>query len=55
MDTYAKRPKVTRFNQKKTYAGRTVKRTLVLNRARPGTKGRKMRPMKALKRGVRLK
>ena len=47
MDKYAKKPTVKRFDRKKTYAGRDVKRTVVTRRERPGLKGRKMRPMKA--------
>jgi len=52
-DLYAKKPTVTRFTRKKTYAGRDVKRTVVSRRARPLKSGHEMRPMKALKGGVR--
>jgi len=51
-DTYAKKPTVTRFARKKTYAGRDVKRTTVVRRNRPGLamrKGRAMKPMRAMR------
>lgn len=51
-DKFAKRPKVQRFNQKKTYAGRTVKRTVLTRRNRPMLnmkKGRNLKPMRAKK------
>lgn len=41
-----KRPKVTRFNSKKTYAGRSVKRTVVVRRNTPHERGRKMKLMR---------
>jgi len=44
------KPTVKRFNQKKTYKGRTVKRTVVsINSLK--RKGRKMKPMRAMKKG----
>ena len=48
-DNYSKRPSVTRFGRKKTYAGRDVKRTTVVRRNTPKEKGRKMRPMRKVR------
>lgn len=50
-DRYAKKPIVRRFQSKETYAGRSVKRTVLERRNRPGTQGRKMKPMKPMKKG----
>ena len=50
-DRYAKKPVVKRFQTKKTFGARTVKRTVVVRRNRPGTTGRKMRPMRPMKKG----
>ncbi len=49
-DQYSKKPTVTRFNRKKTYAGRDVKRTVVSKRGRPGIAKRAerlLRPMRS--------
>lgn len=40
-----KRPSVTRFLRKKTYAGRDVKRTRVVRRNTLRERGRKIKPM----------
>ena len=51
-DKYSKRPMVSRFKQKKTYAGRTVRKTNVVRRNMPmGRKGRAMKPMRAMRKG----
>ena len=50
-DTYAKKPKVTRFERKQSYDGRDVKRTSVVRRETPGNKGRPTRPMIPMKKG----
>ncbi len=50
-DLYAKRPKVQRFNQKKTFGARTVKRTVITRRTAPNLKPRKARNMIPLKKG----
>ena len=55
MDIYAKKPTVKRFNRKSTYAGRDVKRTTVIRRSRPMEKGKKMKPIKAMKKGMVMK
>lgn len=42
-----RRPKVTRFNLKKTYGGRTVKRTVVTRRdINNSRKAKKLMPMR---------
>lgn len=51
MDKYSKRPKITRFIRKKTYAGRDVKKTRVERRERPMLNGRKMKAMRSMMRG----
>lgn len=43
---------VKRFDTKKTYAGRDVKRTTV-NHARTADKGRPMRPQREVRKNVR--
>ena len=46
-DRYAKKPVVTRFVKKPTYAGREVKRTTVVRRNLPKKRNlRKLRPMR---------
>lgn len=50
-DRYAKKPVVRRFQQKKTYGARSIKRTVVERRSRPLANGRKMRPMRPMKKG----
>ena len=47
----AKKPVVTRFTRKPTYAGRDVKRTTVVRRDRPMTKERKMVAMRPMRKG----
>lgn len=46
-DQYSKRPSVQRFERKPTFAGRDVKRTVVVRRTRPEKTGRAMRPMRS--------
>lgn len=45
-DQYAKKPTVTRFTRKPTFAGRDVKRTTVVRRDVPGRPARPMRPVR---------
>ena len=48
-DLYSKKPTVTRFKRKATYAGRDVKRAVVSRRVRPMKNGHEVRPMKPMK------
>lgn len=50
-DAYGKKPTVTRFVRKPTFAGRDVKKTSVVKRINPLEKGKKMKPLVAMKKG----
>ena len=52
MDQYARRPKVSRFQEKKTFGARTVKRTSVVKRTVNNLrKGRTLRTMRPMRKG----